>query len=419
MVRLNANEIDETTVVSLVNASDLEAIARARVEEIGKKKPDLKTVMTEENIKKLVAGVRGHYDHLEAKMIQIDACDSEQKIQHVIDSIGDDLKTSISTSLKVFSESLNAEQIRHLNELLVWIVGGRNISIDFLQSALYHAFNRTFMLRDLIATTFSGLLTLDEYDNVRLKSDQALEILREENKSHLKLARPGSKAVELTQAEIDLCSHIVKNVCGEHVYGRFNFDDFFNSLAGKQRAAVQVDDEYPLEVIITRICLEALCKTDDEQEHLKKLRRYASVYFYEHLRWFVENLDFFEPDRESLTTIGSNLSQLLYEPDELVDFWYKEEFLSAVKSDFVFSDEFVDPMVKFLRNPNAALGYAHNVEKKVWVETSINAKANKYAILERVAISFAKQWFNCKSMTDPDFFWLSHGLFSKVRWAMY
>ncbi|KAJ4352115.1 uncharacterized protein N0V89_007461 [Didymosphaeria variabile] len=408
MVRLGAGEIEETsTFVSLINASDLEAVARARVEDIGKKKPDLKNVMTEENIKKLVAGVHGHYDHLEAKMIQIDTCDSEQKVLDVIASIGDDLKTSISNSLKVFSESLNAEQTRQINELLVWVVGGKNISIEFLQSALYSAFHRTFMLRDLIATTFSGLLTLDEYSNVRLKSDQLLEVLREENKSHLKLSRTGLNNVELTQAEIDLCSHIVKNVCGKHVYGRFNFDDYFSSLAGKQRASVQVDDERPLDVIITRTCLETLCTTNDE-EHLNKLRRYASVYFYEHLQYFVEKLDYFEPDRESLTVIGSKLSQLLYDADAIVDFWLKEDFLSTVRADFVFNDAFFEPTIRFLRNPHAALGYQHDLEKARWVESVISAKSNKYAILERVTSSLAKKWFDCKTMTDPDSFWLSY-----------
>ncbi|KAF2440182.1 hypothetical protein P171DRAFT_396407 [Karstenula rhodostoma CBS 690.94] len=419
MVRLSASELEEqSTLVTLINSSDLEAIARARVEEIGKKKPDLKTVMTDANIKKLVAGVRGHYDHLEAKMIQIDACDSEQKIQEVIDSIGDDLKTSISTSLKVFSESLNAEQIRQLNELLVWVVGGRNISLEFLQSALFYTFRRTFMLRDLIATTFSGLLTLDEYGNVRVKSDQLLEILREENKSHLKLSRPGSTTVELTQAEIDICSHIVKNVCGDHVYGRFNFDDFFNSLAGKQRASLQVDDEYPLDVTITRTLLAALFETKDG-ENLTKLRRYAAVYFYEHLLAFVEKLEYFEPDREILTDIGSKLSDLLYEADMIVDFWLEESFLATTRADFAFSDEYVDSIVKFLRNPHAARGYEQDAEKRKWVESVTSPNANKDVILERIATAAAKRWFDCKTFIDLETWRLSYAFFCKIRWGSY
>lgn len=412
MVRLSSSELEEpSTLVSLVNAGDLEAIVRARVDEIGKKKPDLKTVMTDENIKKLVAGVHGSYDHIEAKLIQIDACDSEQKIQDVIDSIGDDLKTAISTSLKMFSESLNPDQTRQLNELLVWVVGGRNLSVDFLQSAMYYTFHRTFMLRDLIATTFSGLLVLDEDENVRLKTDQVLDILREENNSHLKLSRLGSVTVELTQAEIDLCSHIVRNVCGDHVYGRFNFDDFFNSLAGKQRASLQVDDAYPLDVVITRVCLQVL---RDDDQHLHRLRVYAVYWFYEHISSFVEKLDYFEPDKEHLTDIGSNLSQLLYEADTLVDFWMEFNALDTMLTDFVESDTFFEPMIKLLRNPHVAKGYQQDDKKRTWVETVIIPKGNTYKILERVASALAKRWFDCKTLTNFNSFWLSYGLFSKV-----
>ncbi|KAJ4305532.1 hypothetical protein N0V90_001063 [Kalmusia sp. IMI 367209] len=413
IVRLSPDENHESlTMIPLINASDLEAIALARVEEIGKKKPDLKTVMTEANIKKLVAGVHGHYVHLEVKLVEIDACDTEQEIQQVIDSIGDDLKTSVRRSLKVFSESLSTEQIRQLNELLVWIVGSID-TIDFLQSALYLEFRKTFMLRDLIATTFSGLLTVDEYDRVKLKSDQVLPVLREENKSHLKLSRPGLTTTELTQAEIDLCSSIVKNVCGDHVYGRFKFDDFFNSLAGKQRASVQVDDEDALNVVITRSLLQAICESKDEK-HLDRLRLHASIWFYEHLRYFVEKLDYFEPDRESLTKIGSMLSHVLYDA-EGIDAWLSSEYLDTIKRDLIVGDNFIEAMQKILRNPHVALGYKEDVEKTKWVQSVTAAKSNKYAVLGKIANHLAIKWFSCTTMANPEHFWIPYGIFSKEK----
>jgi hypothetical protein len=102
MVRMRTEDITETTsMIHVINSSDLEAFAVARVEEMANKKPDLESVMTETNVKKLVAGVHGHYEHLEARMVQIDTCDTEQKIQSVIDSIGDDLRTSVHSLLKV------------------------------------------------------------------------------------------------------------------------------------------------------------------------------------------------------------------------------------------------------------------------------------------------------------------------------
>jgi hypothetical protein len=35
---------------------------------------------------------------------------------------------------------------------------------------------------------------------------------------------PGLTVTKLAQAEIDLCSHIVRNVCDKHIYSKFKFD---------------------------------------------------------------------------------------------------------------------------------------------------------------------------------------------------
>jgi hypothetical protein len=414
MVRVRSEEIMESALtIHVINSDDLEAFALARVEEMGNKKPDLKSVMTEVNIKKLVAGVHGHYAHLEAKLIQIDACDTEQKIQGVIDSIGDDLRTSVRSSLKVSIDSLGPEQIEQLNELLIWIVAGKNTSIQFLQSALYLAFRRTFMLRDLIATTFSGLLAVDEYDWVNLKSDQLLQILRDEDDSHLILARSGSTVTKLDQAEIDLCSRIVKNVCGEHVFDRFRFDEFFNSLAGKQKSTVRISGDDALNVVITRSLLQALCEPK-EDIHLAPLREHASIWFYEYLKYFVEKLDYFEPDRECLSIIGAKLSHVLYET-EGIESWLSTPDLATIKGDLLDGDGFLEPMQKLLRNPHTANGYTQDAERKSWIQSVISDKANKFAIIEKLASHLATKWFTCDSMIDPNYFWIPYGFFLKVR----
>jgi hypothetical protein len=414
MVRMRTEEITKSTLmIQLINLSDLEAFALARVEEMANKKPDLKSVMTEANVKKLVAGVHGHYEHLEAKLIQIDACDTEQKIQGLIDSIGDDLRTSVHSSLKVSIDSLGPEQVEQLNELLIWIVAGKDTSIKFLQSALYLAFHKTFMLRDLIATTFSGLLAVDEYDCVKLKSDQLLQILREENENHLNLARPGVTVTKLAQAEIDLCSHIVKNVCGEHVYGRFKFDDFFNSLAGKENFTVRIAGEDALNVVIACSLLRALCESKEETR-LEPLREHASIWFYEYLKYFVEKLDYFEPDREQLSMIGAKLSYILYDTEGFELWLSTVRNLDTLRYDLIGSDRLLEPMQKLLRNPHTTNGYSQYGERKAWIQSVINAKANKFAILEKLAGNLATKWFTCNTLIDQNYFLIPYGIFLKV-----
>jgi hypothetical protein len=91
-----------------------------------------------------------------------------------------------------------------------------------------------------------------------------------------------SKPSKLAQAGIDLCSHIVKNVFGKHVYSKFKFEDFFHLLAGKQKFTVRIDGEDALNVFIARSLLQALCE-HKEGIHLKPLRENAVIWFREPL----------------------------------------------------------------------------------------------------------------------------------------
>jgi hypothetical protein len=79
------------------------------------------------------------------------------------------------------------------------------------------------------------------YENCNVCLVQLLQVSREENESHLNLARPSLTVTKLAHAEIDLCRHFVTNVSGKHVYSKFKFDDFFHSLAGKQKFTVRID----------------------------------------------------------------------------------------------------------------------------------------------------------------------------------
>jgi hypothetical protein len=39
----------------------------------------------------------------------------------------------------------------------------------------------------------------------------------------------------LAQFEIDICSHIVRSVCGKHMYSKFKFDYFFPFASGQTK----------------------------------------------------------------------------------------------------------------------------------------------------------------------------------------
>jgi len=407
-------EIDEVLLAPLVNASDLEAVARARIEEIVEEKTDLREILTESNIKKMVAGVRGHYAHLEAKVTQINACDTKQKVQNVVNSAGDDLKTDLEASLKALESSLNMNQIERLNELLVWVIGlkGGN-SVELLQSALFLAFGETLMLKSLVATTFSNLLAIEGDDRIKLRSDQMRPILSAKEHNVSRVGIGNLSTVDLTENEIELCRRFVRNACGSYDFERFRFEHFFNHLAGKQNTHVHVEEENALDVRITLSCLKALCEKK-EDSNLDKLCSYASIWFYEHLKSFTDNFDYFEPNRQSLIEIGKKVIRILYEPED-IDSWFMESHLQLLKADWVVNDTFVDPLLKLLKNPHVASGYREDTKKDKWIKSVFHGGKNRYCVLEKVAARLAARWFSTTSLTNREYFWVPYGIVTKVR----
>ncbi|PSN73234.1 hypothetical protein BS50DRAFT_514386 [Corynespora cassiicola Philippines] len=411
MVRVSDGDDDKSSLPPFINSGDLEAFAEARKKKICKKKPDLRAILNDANIKRLVANAHGHYGNLEAKMIQIDTCDTEQRVLDIINTTGNDMDAFLRNNVKTLNSSLNTEQIEQLNEMLIWILGTKgSCSVELLQSALYFKFRKRFLIETMVSSSFSAIITMDGYGGVKLISDELVEILSEKRSTVSAFTTPGS-ATDITDAEIDLCKRFVKNMCGDVHFERFRFESFFNDLAGKQNIHVKQKDA--LEVTMTRYCMDILCNLE-EDEGLDILRVYSRTQFYKHLKGFVEQIEFFEADRRSLADIGYRLVELLCKP-ELIDAWFAESALPVLRSDWTVEDEYLDSLLRFLKNPHAAQGYSTDIEKENWAKTVTSETKGRYFVLEKVAERLAFHWFSCQSLTSPSYFYISYGIVMKGK----
>ncbi|KAF1358278.1 hypothetical protein EJ07DRAFT_179983 [Lizonia empirigonia] len=401
---------DELSSKPLLNASDLEAVTRFRVTELCKAEPDLKEFLTEPNIKLLIEGIRGNYNHLEAKITEINSCETERQVQDVIKNTSVNMDGVQRNRLKALDVSLNSNQVRKLNELLVWVAGVSNgPTIKFLQSALYLTFRENFRLESEIRNTYSALLKTDEDGVVTFNSDELIKLLRENASQDPESDVAGSHTEEITLAEIGLCRRFIKNACDSADYTRFKFDEFFNTMEHKRH--LHLGDEHTVNFAVFSSCINVLSETGNDA-NLEKLRDYASIWFYEHLKTLVEHLESFEPSRQSLSDIGRKLVDLFYDP-ESIDAWFSRSNLGCLKYDWLFRDEFIEPLTKFWKNPHVAKGYAKDVEKSSWVKKVTSESANKYTVLERVATRLAYHWFSCTGTIDLDHLWISFGLVAK------
>jgi hypothetical protein len=408
---LEANDGSKSPQRAL-NESDIEAVTRARVQNICEAKPDLKHIMNDSNIKLLIQGIRGDYNHLEAKITEIQACDTEGKVQAVINNTNDDVRTILKNNIKTLDAALSSTQIRKLNKLLLWISGMiGSPTIKFLYSALYFTSGEKFLLESEIASTFSALLKTNEQGRVSFRSDDLKDILSTGNAQDPVSTSVDPPIENISQAEIDLCRRFIKNACDPVDYARFRFDEFFEGMT--HRAHIRLEDENTVNFKILKSCVHVLHhrKQDD---NIRELRDYAIKWFYDHLKALVESLDVFAPDRQCMVDIGTKLADLFYQP-QLVDEWFLETNITWLKYDWLYRDDYIDPVLDLWKIPYVTKSFTKDTEKGDWVRNVIADPVNRYLVLEQVAICLARRWFDCTTETSVDFLWTSYGIMAKVR----
>ncbi|KAL1799853.1 hypothetical protein ACET3X_000195 [Alternaria dauci] len=394
----------------LPNASDLEAVTRARIKDVCKTKPALKAILTEENIKLLLEGIRGNYKNLEAKITEINACDTKGKVQDVINNTSADMDTVQRNRVKTLDALLSSRQAHVLNDLLVWVAGlSYQPPTKLLESVLFFNFGEEFLLADQISTTYSPVLVIDKEGRVGFK-DGIRDILSVSDSSGSESAISQLHAEAISGAEVSLCRRFIKNACDPADYARFRFDDFFQAM--EQKVHIHLDSEHDVNVTILGKCIDALFDSRKD-DNLAELRDYASKWFYSHLKDLVEALDDFEPSRKFLIDIGVKLVDLIYDP-KMIDTWFLGTNLSWLKYDFLYTEDFMDPLLKLLKNPQVIKGYARDAEKGAWAKSVISETANKYSVFERVAARLASHWFTSAGITDRDYIWMSYGIVAKI-----
>ncbi|KAL1604075.1 hypothetical protein SLS60_005667 [Paraconiothyrium brasiliense] len=351
----------DTEILSepLPNASDLKAVTMARIKNVCKIKPDLKAILGEENIELLLEGIRGNYKSLEAKITEINACDTKGKVQDVINNTSADMETFQRNRVKTLDTLLNSRQAQVLNGILVWVAGlDFQPSTKFLESVLFFTFGEEFLLADQIATTYSPVLVIDKERRVGFR-DGLKDILSASDNPGSKSAFPQLRAEAISGAEVSLCRRFIKNACDPADYARFRFDDFFEAM--QQKVHIQLDDKDTVNAKIISYCVDALLNSRKDG-NLEELRDYASTSFYSHLKILVEALDDFEPSRKFMADIGVKLVDLIYDP-KTIDTWFRQKTLTSLKYDWLYQEDFIDPLVKFLKNSQVAKGYARDADK--------------------------------------------------------
>ncbi|KAI0387063.1 hypothetical protein F5Y04DRAFT_76061 [Hypomontagnella monticulosa] len=396
----------------LPNQDDLIRVARFRIDAMCRAKPDLRSLLDGMEFdvpERLAIAARGYYANLDSKLRQINAGESEERVKDIIDRADDDMDTTVKESIIALNASLTDKDIEHLNEMLAWIMGCHfPIHVDLLQAALYLAVDKNFMLRTLIDLKYSTLLKLDENDFVVLQSDDLKHILQASGTSRSETDSSQTKSL-LHPSEVDLVDRFLKNICGDDLYARFDFSDFFNVKRGKggnRETSIGVGSRNSLNIRILHRCLTALSTRKDD-DRLEQLREYAASQWFKHME---EVDDFSEADEGLLRDIKRGIVAVLSDPKS-IEIWWDPIRWDSQREICYEGSQFIDISKSILRTEDVALSYSEPADTE-WVRSVTAEDGTGQHILYHLAMHMARKWFSLGYHLDelfsPDLFHLPY-----------
>lgn len=398
----------------LPNQDDLIRVARFRIDTMCRTKPDIRNILDGIGFdvpERLAIAARGYYANLDSKLRQINACESEERVKEIINRADDDMETTVKESIIALNTSLTENDISHLNEMLVWVIGGRSrIHVDLLQAVLYLAVDQNLMLRTVIDLKYSTLLKLDENDFVVLQSDDLEPILRAAGTSRSEADFSKNKNL-LHISEIDLVDRFVKNVCGDDLYNRFDFSVFFNVKRGKKETSIGVGSQNNLNIRILHRCLMAL-STKRGDHRLAKLREYAAPQWFMHLQ---EVEDFSETDKNLLREIRSGIVAVLSDPRSIETWWDPIRWDS--QQNLCFDSQFIEVLMSILKTEDIASSYSQTADAE-WVRSVTTEDGTRQHIFYHLALHLACKWFSLGYHLDelfsPYLFYIPYKMMQNV-----
>jgi hypothetical protein len=388
----------------IVNRADLEAVARARIEDICHYDEDLRSIVQRlysDIAAELVKRISGDYQLLQIRLDQISAATSEEDVKNVISRADQGRSQSIRSTIAALDQTLDAGDVEVLNRLLVWVTADLRSTcltdVNVLQAALQLEIGSKILLRKAIQTKFSAILKLESSDppNNEIGRNMMRPIYDDfrENRIQVNMVRPVSddlrdimsSPTENTTAveewKISTVQNVVKAFCGDRLYAQLGFETFFTTRRSGEMSRIRVPDNNTAHVDILSTCLRALCEKNDV------LQRHAFSLFGD----LLPNIDIDKANKDVLRQIGSRIAHFLGD-SSIILFAWDEYTLQYLLDQDRGQHGFLNTLEKLVRHDAVAAGYEGDAETFMWLRTVASGQDENESIFSRVAGSWTDRW---------------------------
>ncbi|CEL02875.1 Putative NACHT and TPR domain protein (AFU_orthologue; AFUA_7G06670) [Aspergillus calidoustus] len=223
----------------------------------------------------------GDYFRVNTILKRINNLDYVNDIDQVLENAGRERSQQIQAEIESLNSTRNAKEIAEINEIILWILYGREWFQPQQMAAVLYTKTGELSLLTLEAKLQIKytIFEVDSDGDIDFRSYEIVELIPEGNQPSGEDLRQASKRV--LPEEVDIVRHFLRTVCPPQLYTKFDFETVFEQKLRHTGGYIYRDDKDTAEAKLAVRCLRILTEERDERREI--LRLYAVNYFHQHL----------------------------------------------------------------------------------------------------------------------------------------
>lgn len=313
-----------------------------------------------------------------------------EDISKILDGKALDRKKYLQKEIEKYNKKLSSDDVEDLNELLAWVVYGfEYLSVAKLEAALLLRHDKASLqpLESKLKKEYSIFFTIE--NGCVITNPECTELVTEEKENDEdEEAKPDMTSkqeadTQIPAAEIKMVERFILQICGEEIYKRFGFHQFFERK-GSHPAMIGMR-QLQAHLIIVKSCLKLL--TSDEDKRTESLALYAIENLPEHLSCVAEPKNMSSADKNCVQT---KLLMLLTDESLIERCWQGSIYILPCWMD----SQAIKTVWHWMRDSNEVRNlYA---AKDDWFRTATWSEEPGMRLLKPIVRMMAKRWLQSR-----------------------
>ncbi|GMF76286.1 unnamed protein product [Aspergillus oryzae] len=405
--------------ISTNNRSDVEKFIENRMDKMPALNDRTRLGIPElrDNIRaRLCAETQGDYFKIDKTLDHISSLEYKTNIKQALDDASKERSQQITEEIKKMNESRSEKELLEINEIIRWIVYGKDVLTPKQMSAALYVRNGETSLLPLEQKSKIkySLFEVDRNVKVDFRSSEIERYIPLKKTTH---DLEDSYSKEAAQAaEVAMIKHFLLTVCPSEVYTKLKFDAYLAQLSKPKGSRINKDEPHTGETKMALTCLDILTEKTDRKR--TRLLTYARKYLINHL----STVDLALADIACKSAVGVLLAKLFTEGSSIDILLHCAESVDdpnlryKIRRYWLYSNDSVNTILRWFGD-SAVTSEITDTATRAWV-ASVASEAESDEDLMRpaaegMAVHFLQE-AHSESFTKDAFLFIA-GFVNKVK----